>query len=133
MDLTNLSNSVNAYLDRIVGRLAAVKGPKGHGLFVNNHEGQFTFDIAPIVSEVAIVNSVSDEAQTQAVVEGMVDTHTYYDLRDRLQYTWDGAAWTSAAFVTDEVFTEGRFYFSPYTHRVFYYTIYGNLTLITGV
>lgn len=132
MDLITLRTSVETYLNAIVTRLAAVKGPQGHGLFVNNHEGTFVFDIAPMVSEIAIVASPSDETQTRAVIEATTTTHTYYDLRDNTRYTWDGVAWSSTAFIVDGVFREGRFYFSPYTHRVFYYTIYGKLTPVAG-
>lgn len=133
MDLTGLRNSVDTYLNLIVARLTPVIGPKGYGLFINNHDGEFVFDFSPLVSEIAITASTEEETNTRNAIVFSSGSHTYYHLPSGTQYSWDGAAWSSVPFVIEDVFQEGRFYFSPYTHCVFYYTIYGELTPVTGV
>lgn len=131
MSITNLRDAVNRYLSLLVTHLTSVTGKKGHALYVNNPDGEYRFDVAPIVTEYPIVVTDNDEIQTRSAIE-QLPNGVYYDTRTDQQVVWDGTTWTGNSTLRDSVFVMKRLYISPYTWKAFYYSTNGQLEQIRG-
>lgn len=125
MDLAALKQAVTDYLALVVNHLAGVQGDRYNVLYVNNYDGKFEFDIAPVVTRFNLVDNDTDLTSTKTFVEQSSTTTTVLDFRDDTLHDWDGSSWTTSTVVRDTVLSLERLYFAPIPRRCFFTVVVG--------
>ncbi len=69
MDMTTLRNSVLGYTSKIRTVLARASGPVNNALFIDNHDGQFSFLNDPLVKQTTVVNNSTDLGYSKTTLQ----------------------------------------------------------------